>query len=104
MLSAARPWHFVCKSIIHTVPKLNLSIVSRRAPQVPSPECGSVLSGGACGNGLYVLFVSGTGPLPAVTETLTAVEDLQTASQVTGQVGDPHPSKTVYYITFPESL
>lgn len=36
---------------------------------------------------------SGLGPLPAVTETLTATEDLQTASQVTGQVGDPHPSK-----------
>lgn len=36
---------------------------------------------------------SGSGPLPAVTETLTAAEDLQTASQVTGQVGDPHPAK-----------
>lgn len=36
---------------------------------------------------------SGSGPLPAVTETLTAAEDLQTASQVTGPVGDPHTAK-----------
>lgn len=40
-----------------------------------------------------LFFASGSGPLPAVTEILTAAEDLQTGSQVTGPVGDPHPAK-----------
>jgi len=46
-----------------------------------------------CGKCFIVFFASGSGPLPAVTETLTAAEDLQMASQVTGPVGDPQPAK-----------
>lgn len=85
---------FVWDSLTLTEEKCNLSIVYWGALLVLLPECGSVLWECVCVVKTLLCFCSsGSGPLPAVTETLTAAEDLQTASQVTGPVGDPHTAK-----------